>query len=449
MILSVNVIYVGDLMKKNIGVLGLGKSGIAAANLSIKLRHNVFASDSKKKGIKGLNRKIVTEFGGHSNRILASDIIIKSPGIHPDDAILKKAHKYKVTVMSELAFALENSKYKKIIAVTGTNGKTTTTDLISKIVKAVYKDSIVSGNIGFPLADKALQTTKNTYITMELSSYQLEDTPKFRPNISVLLNITPDHLEHHKTMKTYIKAKENILINQKCEDFAVINYDDKLCRKTAKKTKAKIIFFSKKPLKNGVFYNNGKIVIITGKKHIEIEPKVNIVGMHNIENILAATAATYAAGITPTAIEKVISKYKGVEHRIEFIKTLNDVDYYNDSKSTNVDSVRVALESFNGNILLIMGGRDKGYSYAPLKQLMKQKVKVVFLIGEASNKIKKDLKDASVFFDVHTIKNALEHIFKTVQKGDIVLLSPACSSFDQFRDFEERGAVFKQLVNKL
>ncbi|GHT60604.1 hypothetical protein AGMMS49531_06620 [Endomicrobiia bacterium] len=206
-------------MKKNIGVLGLGKSGIAAANLSIKLRHNVFASDSKKKGIKGLNRKIVAEFGGHSDRILASDIIIKSPGICPDDAILKKAHKYKITVMSELAFALENSKYKKIIAVTGTNGKTTTTDLISKIVKAVYKDSIVSGNIGFPLADKALQTTKNTYITMELSSYQLEDTPKFRPNISVLLNITPDHLEHHKTMKTYIKAKENISINQKCEDF--------------------------------------------------------------------------------------------------------------------------------------------------------------------------------------------------------------------------------------
>jgi UDP-N-acetylmuramoylalanine--D-glutamate ligase len=434
---------------RKIGVLGLGKSGIAAANLSVKLRYNVFASDSKKKEIKDLNKKIVTEFGVHSDKILASDIIIKSPGISSDVPILKKARKHKIIVMSELAFALENSKYKKIIAITGTNGKSTTTDLISKIVKATHKDSIVSGNIGFPLTDKALKTTKNTYITMELSSYQLEDTPKFRPNISALLNITPDHLEHHKTMKAYIKAKENILINQKREDFAVINYDDKLCRKTAEKTEAKIIFFSKQPLKRGVFYDNGKIVIITGRKHIEIKPKINIVGMHNIENILAAVAATYAAGITPAVIEKIISKYKGVEHRIEFIKTLNGVNYYNDSKSTNVDSTRVALESFDGNILLIMGGRDKGSPYTHLKQLIKQKVKAVFLIGEASNKIKKDLKDASVFFNVCTIENAVNHIFKTAQKGDTVLLSPACSSFDQFRDFEERGAVFKQLINKL
>jgi UDP-N-acetylmuramoylalanine--D-glutamate ligase len=436
-------------MVKNIGVLGLGKSGIAAANLSVKLGYNVFASDSKKREIKGLNRKVSTEFGAHSDRILASDIIIKSPGICRDIPILKKACQHKIMVTSELAFALLNSKYKKIIAVTGTNGKTTTTDLISKIVKAAHKNSIVSGNIGFPLAGMALKTTKNTYITMELSSYQLEDTPKFKPSISALLNIAPDHLDHHKTMKAYIKAKGNISINQTCDDFAVINYDDKLCAKTAKKTKAKIIFFSKRPLKNGVFYDKGKIVIIMGKKHIEINPKINIVGMHNVENILAATAATYAAGIAPLVIEKVISKYKGVKHRIEFIKTLNGVDYYNDSKSTNIDSLRVALESFDGNILLIMGGRDKGCSYIPLRQLVRQKVKAVFLIGEASSQIKKDLKNTSIFFDTCTIENALNCAFKTAKKGDIVLLSPACSSFDQFRDFEERGTVFKQLVNKL
>jgi UDP-N-acetylmuramoylalanine--D-glutamate ligase len=434
-------------MKNNIGVLGLGKSGITAANLAVKLGYNVFASDSgKKRIIKDLNKNVVTEFGEHSDKILNSDIIIKSPGIHSDISILKKAGKCKVAVLSELAFSLSKSKYKKIVAVTGTNGKTTTTDLISKIIKYVHKDSIIVGNIGFPLADKALKTTKNTFITIELSSYQLEDTPDFRPDVSVLLNITPDHLEHHKTMKAYIKAKENVFINQKHKDFAVINYDDKICRKIASKTKANIVFFSKKPLKSGVFYDNGKIVVRIGKNNLEIKPKINIVGNHNIENILAAAAASYVAGVELQSIEKVISKYKGVEHRIEFVKTLKGVDYYNDSKSTNVDSTRVAIESFDKNILLIMGGRDKGTPYTSLKKLVKQKVKSIFLIGEASDKIKKDLKDSTLFFECGNIEKAVNQIHKTAVIGDVVLLSPACASFDQFKDFEERGKIFKKLV---
>lgn len=434
-------------MGKNIGVLGLGKSGVAVANLAVRLGYNVFASDSeKKKVIKFLNKKITTEFSNHSDKILNSDIIIKSPGIHSDIPILEKAIARKIKVVSELAFSISKSKYKKIIAITGTNGKTTTTDLVAKIIKAAYKDSIVVGNIGFPLADKVLKTTKNTYITMELSSYQLEDTPDFRPDVSVLLNITPDHLEHHKTMDAYIKAKETVFVNQKKVDFAVINYDDKVCRKIALKAKSNVIFFSKKPLRNGVFYDNGKIVIQLGKKHIEISPKINMIGSHNIENILAAIAATFVSGINQATIEKVISGYKGVEHRIEFVKTVNGVDYYNDSKSTNIDSTRVAIESFSENILLVMGGRDKGFSYTPLKNLVKQKVKSIFLIGEASEKIKKDLKDSTLFFDCGNIENAVKQIYKTAEAGDIVLLSPACASFDQFNDFEERGLVFKQLV---
>ena len=388
------------------------------------------------------------EFGGHSDKILNSDIIIKSPGVHSDIPVLEKARKQGIKILSELAFSLENSKYKKIIAVTGTNGKTTTADLTSKIIKAVHKDSMVSGNIGFPLADKALMTTENTFITMELSSYQLGDTPDFRPDISVFLNITPDHLEYHKTMKAYLKAKENIFINQKGGDFAVINYDDKICRRISEKTRAKVIFFSKKPLKSGVFYSDGNIVINVGKKYAVIKPKINIVGMHNVENILAATAASYAAGVEPAVIEKVVSKYKGVEHRIEFVKTLNGVDYYNDSKSTNVDSTRVALESFDKNILVIMGGRDKGIPYTSLKELVKRRVKSIFLIGEAADKIRKDLKNAS-FVDCGDMGNAIKLIFKTAVKGDIVLLSPACASFDQFENFEERGKVFKKMVLSL
>jgi UDP-N-acetylmuramoylalanine--D-glutamate ligase len=437
-------------MCKNLSVLGLGKSGIAAANLASKLGYNVFATDSgRKRKIKKLNKKVNTQFGEHSAKILDSDVIVKSPGIHSDIPILKKAVKKKIIVISELAFALENSKYKKVIAITGTNGKTTTTDLTAKIIKSVYQESIVAGNIGMPLSDKALKTSKSTYIAMELSSYQLEDTPDFRSNISVLLNITPDHLEHHKTMNAYIKAKQNVFINQQRGDFVILNYDDKVCRRMSSKVRSNLIYFSKKALNKGIFYNRGKIVIKVGKKHFEIEPKINMLGRHNIENILAATGAAYVAGVNPKDIEKVISKYKGVEHRIEFVKTVNGADYYNDSKSTNIDSTRVALESFDKNILIIMGGRDKGFSYLPLRNLVKDKVKAIFLIGEASNKIRKDLSGTTNFYDCGNIENAVKQIYKISIPCDTVLLSPACASFDQFKNFEERGNIFKQFVRKL
>ncbi len=228
----------------------------------------------------------------------------------------------------------------------------------------------------------------------------------------------------------------------------MINYDDKICRKISEKTKGEVIFFSKNPLKKGVFYDNGNIIINVKEKHSVIKPKINIVGMHNIGNILAAATASYVAGVKPAVIEKIVSKYKGVEHRIEFVKTLNGVDYYNDSKSTNVDSARVALESFDKNILIIMGGHDKGISYTTLKELVKQRVKSIFLIGEASDKIKRDLNGAS-FVDCGNMENAVKLIFRTAVRGDIVLLSPACASFDQFENFEERGKVFKKMVLSL
>ena len=209
-----------------------------------------------------------------------------------------------------------------------------------------------------------------------------------------------------------------------------------------------MIFFSKKPLKDGVFFSDGNIIVNIGKKHAVMKPKINIVGMHNIENILAASAASYAAGVKLSVVEEVVSKYKGVEHRIEFVKTLNGVDYYNDSKSTNVDSTRVALESFDKNILIIMGGRDKGIPYTSLKELVRRRVKSIFLIGEAADKIKKDLKNAP-FIDCGDMENAIKRIFKTAVRGDIVLLSPACASFDQFENFEERGKVFKKMVLSL
>lgn len=435
---------------KKIGVLGLGKSGVAAANLAVKLGYEVFASDSGKEHIvNNLNKKVKTEFSKHTDEILKCDIIIKSPGIHSDIPILKKAKKNKIKVISDLSFALANTKYKKIIAITGTNGKTTTTDLTSKIIKAAIKDSIVTGNIGYPLSDKSLKTTSDTFITMELSSYQLEDTPDFHPNISILLNITPDHLEHHKTMSAYRKAKENVFINQKPKDYAIFNYDDKICRKISEKSGTKKVFFSKYPLNNGVFYDNGNIIIKINSKKILLKPKINIVGMHNIENILAAAAAAFCAGIESKTIEKVISSYKGVEHRIEFVKEMNGIKFYNDSKSTNVDSTRVALEAFDGNILLIMGGLDKGAPYKPLEKLIKERVKNILLIGEASKIIRSSFPEYDKFIESGNIHKAVNDAFNLARSGDIILLSPACASFDQFANFEERGKIFKDIVLSL
>jgi UDP-N-acetylmuramoylalanine--D-glutamate ligase len=281
---------------------------------------------------------------------------------------------------------------------------------------------------------------------MELSSYQLGDTPYFKPDVSILLNITPDHLEYHKTFNAYIKAKENILINQSDGDFAIVNYDDKTCRKMSAKSKAEVIFFSKKRLESGVFYDSGIIAINIGERHVAIKPNINIIGMHNIENILAATAASYVTGVEPPIIEKIVSKFKGAQHRIEFVRTLNDADYYNDSKSTNIGSTIAALNSFDKNILIIMGGRDKGIPYTSMKEPVKRRVKSIFLIGEASDNIRKDLKGSTTFVDCGSIENAVKQVFKTAVKDDIVLFSPACASFDQFKNFEERGKAFKKAV---
>jgi UDP-N-acetylmuramoylalanine--D-glutamate ligase len=429
-----------------VSILGLGKSGIAAANLAIRLKYKVFISDIGKKKPNNLNKKIEIEFEGHSDRVLNSDIIIKSPGIHNDIDIIKKAQKRNIPIISELDFALKYSKFKKIVAVTGTNGKTTVTDLISKIIKNKYKDSITAGNIGFPLSDYALKTSPNTIITMELSSYQLEDTPNFKSDISVILNITPDHIEHHKTMRNYIEAKKKILINQKPKDIAIVNYDDKICRKISAFSKAKIVFFSKSVLKEGVYYDNGKIIFSLKNKKSSISPKINIRGAHNIENILAAATAAFYADVDLKIIEKTISSYKGMKHRIEFIRSIRGVDYYNDSKATNVDSTKTALQSFQNNVILIMGGLDKGFPYLPIKKLVKEKVKALLLIGQAASKINRELSKTTTIYDCLNINNAIKKARDIAVKGDTVLLSPACASFDQFKDFEERGEVFRRIV---
>ncbi len=434
--------------KMKISVVGLGKSGIACANLAVKNGFKVFASDSGKEkpySKMKLNKNVKIEFGIHSDRILESDIIVKSPGIPVDLPIFKSAKKKKIPIISELDFALKFINPKAIIAVTGTNGKTTTTTLIYKIIKKQYPNTVVAGNIGFPITSVTDKVNSNTILVLELSSYQLEDTPNFKPAISVSLNITPDHLKHHKTMRNYIKAKSNIFINQSSNDFAIYNCLDKYLKKELLKTKAKKFAFNDCK-KNSISYNNGTIQKNNSHNIRKFNVNIKIPGKHNIDNILAAVMAAYLCGIKIENIQKVVNSFKGVEHRIEFVKEINGVKYYNDSKGTNVDSTKVALESFDKNIQLILGGQDKGSPYKPIYNLIKEKVKNIFLIGEASSIIKKQLENTVPMYECKTLQNALNKIRKTAKPKDIVLFSPACASFDQFKDFEHRGKVFKKLV---
>ena len=436
-----------------ISVLGLGKSGIGCANLAVSKGYSVFASDSGKKRTHekmNLNKKVSVEFGKHSEKVLDGDIIIKSPGLPKELDILKQAVKREIPVFSELDFALNFAKPKKIIAVTGTNGKTTTTTLIYEIIKKAYKNTFVAGNIGFAISDVVKKLNNKSILVLELSSYQLEDSPLFRPDISVSMNIAPDHLKHHHTMANYVKAKSNIFINQQNKDYAIYNYNDKYLKKSIVKTKAKIFEFNNDKTRNGIFYKDGTVYIKKSEKTAaKFSPKINIVGRHNIDNILAAAAAAYLSGIKVSVINKVISNFKGVEHRIEFVKEINGVKYYNDSKATNVDSTKVALESFDKNIQLILGGQDKGSPYKPIFNLIKKKVKNIFLIGEATDIIKKELKGSAPMIECGTLNNAIKKIYSSAQKGDIVLFSPACASFDQFNDFEHRGREFKKAIYNL
>ncbi len=440
---------------KKIGVLGRARSGIAAANLAVSLGSDVLLSEkAEKDGGKPplkIDRRVRQEFGGHSGRLLRCAVIVKSPGVPGDIPILQKARKKKIRIMGELELALQAGAPGRIIAVTGTNGKTTATTLLGGLCSDAFpRKAVTGGNIGMPLAEAAPRVTPSTTAVLEVSSYQLEDFPDFHPNVGCILNITPDHLEHHHSMRSYIKAKMNVFVNQDEGDFCVLNYDDPACRALAEKCPSKVIFFSRrKVLREGVSWMNGRILIRLPGIDEEMNGTLKMPGMHNVENALACVAAAFVSGIPVGLIERHITSFPGVEHRIEFVRRRDGADYYNDSKATNVDSTRVALESFDRPVWLILGGRDKGAPYKPLDKLIREKVKGILLIGEAAEIIRCRLKGAAPMIDCGDMRRAVRAAAERAGKGDVVLLSPACASFDQFRDYEERGCVFKQLVRGL
>ena len=438
-------------------VLGLGRSGRQAAALLIRRGFDVLVSEEHllpDVPALGLPPQAEVETGGHSEKVFACGFIVKSPGILPNSPVLKEARRRKIPVFSELEVALAFvPKGVTVLAVSGTNGKTTTTALLGEILKeycarlAPRKRVFVAGNIGAPVSACADELKKGDFLALEVSSYQLEDSTFFRPKVACLLNITPDHLEHHGGMDGYIKAKARLFKNQRSNDFAVLNGGDEHCAALAGGLKASLSAFSAKPshtLKTDVFFDGDEIIFSAGY-HLK-PPKLK--GIHNVENAMAAALCALAVDVPAPIIQTVFDRFEAMEHRIEPFAYHRGVVYVNDSKATNLDSTVIALKSFDKtpHIWLILGGRDKGASYEILLPYLKAYCKEVFSVGECMDKIERELKGEFPVTRCGTLERAVEEAFAKAKKGDIVLLSPACASFDQFKDFEERGRVFKKLV---
>jgi UDP-N-acetylmuramoylalanine--D-glutamate ligase len=314
----------------------------------------------------------------------------------------------------------------------------------------------VGGNIGTPAISLAERAKPETVIVLEVSSFQLETIQTFRPKIAVVLNVTPDHLDRHRTFEAYVDAKARIFENQRSDDFAVLNEDDPTCVSMAARTRAQVFWFSRqKEVKQGAWVREGKILFRDGsssqknqQRDIMLVSEIPLKGAHNLENVLAAVCAGALMGCAPEKIRQAVRDFKAVEHRLEFVATIRGVDYYNDSKATNVDATIKALESFPANIHLILGGKDKGSDYSVLNDLLRQRVKRVYTIGAAAGKIESQIKGVEV---VHadTLENALRKANAVAEAGDVVLLAPACASFDQFKNYEQRGQVFKEIVRGL
>jgi len=447
-----------ELTNKRVLVVGLGKSGVASA-LFLKSRGaRVTVSDSKPETelrneiLLLLDHGITVETGGHGDRSFrGQDLIVVSPGVPFDAPQLVQARAIEEPVIGELELAARFLA-GPIVAITGANGKTTTTSLAGEIVAAGKFPTLVGGNIGTPAITFVDQAQSQTWIVLEVSSFQLETIVSFRPRIAVILNITPDHLDRHKTFANYVNAKARIFENQQPGDFTVLNADDATTAGLADRTQAQLFWFSrKKVVERGAFVREAHIFFRDGQREREIMPLADIPlkGAHNLENVLAGISSGALVGCEPMQIREAVHNFKAVEHRLEFVAKIAGVDYYNDSKATNVDATIKALESFPANIHLILGGKDKGSDYTVLNELLRQRVKRVYTIGAAAAKIESQIQGAVEVDHSETLEVALRRANESAAAGDVVLLAPACASFDQFQNYEHRGRVFKEAVYSL
>ena len=435
----------------------MAKSGIAAAKLLKKLGAEVTLQDMKKRediaaDVLNLeNEGIVLYTGANPDDIACEqDIIVLSPGIPCDLPFILAAEEAGVSVISEVELAYGLTKCP-ITAITGTNGKTTTTTLTGEIMKAVYGNTAVVGNIGIPYSDEVERLTEKDWVVAEISSFQMEKAKEFKPHISAVLNITPDHLNRHKTMEVYIAMKERVFEKQTAEDFCILNYGDEACRKMADKTAAKVFFFSSsEKLEEGI-YLDGENIEVRWNGINETLINVNdlqILGVHNHENVMAAAAMAICANIPLDTIRDVLKAFAGVEHRIEYVATVDGVDYYNDSKGTNVDASIRAVLAMKKPIVLIGGGYDKGGSFDEWTQLFPGRVKHLVLIGVTAPQVRASAEKFgfTAISDCETFKEAVDLCREKAEDGDCVLLSPACASWGMFDNYEQRGDMFKEQV---
>ncbi|WP_296645307.1 UDP-N-acetylmuramoyl-L-alanine--D-glutamate ligase [Romboutsia sp. 13368] len=450
-----------NLNNKKVLLVGLAKTGISTIKHLNKLGANVIVNDIKDEEklkeildeLSGLDN-VEYILGYHPENVDDIDMTVVSPGVPLDLPFILKLKSKNIEIIGEVELAYRLSQNPTFIGITGTNGKTTTTSLVGEIFKKANKDTYIVGNIGNPVIDTVGVANEDSVLVTELSSFQLESIDTFKPHVSAILNFTEDHLNRHHTMKAYIEAKARIFENQDSEDFCILNYDDKDVRNLSDKVKAKKIFFSRNEcLNSGIYLDKEQNIVINIDKEIKLlnKDELSLPGNHNLENCMAAAAIAYVCNIDIDTIRDVLRTFAGVEHRQEFVRNLNGIMFVNDSKATNPDSSIKAVQSYNKQIVLIAGGMDKQSSFDEFLDAAKEHVYALVLLGETAQKIKECAQNKG-FNNITVVKDMKEAVntsYQIAKDGDVVLLSPACASWDMYKSFEVRGIDFKDNVNNL
>jgi UDP-N-acetylmuramoylalanine--D-glutamate ligase len=448
-----------ELKNKRVLVVGLGKSGLAAAQFLKERGARVTVSDARPATLIAelpslLEQGFAVEAGSHGLLTFRrQDLIVVSPGVPQSTPELMQVRAMGMHIIGEMELGARYLQ-GEVVAITGSNGKTTTTSLMGEILKAAGRPTLVGGNIGKPVTEMVAESTAETWSVLEVSSFQLETVETFKPKIAMVLNITPDHLDRHGSFEKYAAAKARITENQTADDFLVLNAEDTPTQMVAAKTKAQTYWFSAvRQIKQGAFVH-GESIFFNAKEGGKPEPvmpvaEITLAGKHNVENVLAAVCAARLAGVSSEVIRSAVAAFKAVEHRLELVREVAGVKYYNDSKATNVDATAKAIEAFPGGVHVILGGKDKDSDYGTLAPLLRKKVKTVITIGSAAEKIELQLAGVVKIESAETLARAVAKAQEVAVAGDVVLLAPACASFDQFENYEHRGRVFKELVMAL
>lgn len=443
------------LTGKKVLVLGLAKSGLAATRLLVKLNASVTVNESKtieqiKEYDELIKMGVEIVAGGQPDELFERDFdfVVKNPGIKYTMPFILRLEERKIPIYTEIELAYQVSKPQHYIAITGTNGKTTTTTLTYEIIKACHENTFVAGNIGTPLCEVVLNENllenEGNYIVLEMSNFQLLNIEKFKPEISTIINLTPDHLDYMRNVDEYYASKTNVYINQDENDYFILNKDDATIAKYTKQypIKASVVPFSMEHddmvciKDDGIFYDNEKVLALSD---------IKLVGRHNVQNVMIALTIAKLLNISDMLIKEVITSFKGVEHRVEFVRELQGVRYYNDSKATNTDATIIAIKAFDDPLILLLGGHDKGLDLTELKTYT-DPLKKIICFGEAGKRFSEELDNTIL---VSNLKEAIIKASEIAKSGDVVLLSPSTSSYDEFTGYEQRGRYFKEMVNTL